>query len=122
MTNEEILNGNKLIAEFMGYKLTYKDGVIVPIIHWTSEYMVEKSSWFDQWAKYDSDWNWLHNVIKKISEEDGLNLKGISLTEFYEKQDGVTKVAIDCAIKYVFNTCVEFITWYNSLIQQNEKQ
>jgi hypothetical protein len=75
-----------LIADFMGIKkVAYTYGYI-------------------KW--YETEWNWLIPVVQKIKS---LNLEDKSATDkidFY--LTGVNK-------KETFNSCVEFIKWYNEL-------
>lgn len=60
MTQTEITKGNKLIAEFMDYTISY----------YSNEFdMVDvngKMKSLSSWAKYHSDWNWLMPVLEKI--------------------------------------------------------
>lgn len=61
-TTDEILDGNKLIAEFMEFKIMYKNGNIpcVDIPYVSCEPI-------SSWAKYHVSWDWLMPVIEKIS-------------------------------------------------------
>lgn len=65
MTQQEIIEGNKLIAEFMGY-----DGVDCPNCKHTRD-----CNWLqcgltphekDEQLKYHSSWDWLMHVVEKI--------------------------------------------------------
>ena len=85
---------NKLIAEFMGGYET------------------------EEFEDYHSDWNWLMEVVDKIESMDFvLNIRQghVSIvnnsgkTPFYTGSDIVEKSKIES----VYNTCVEFIKWYN---------
>jgi len=60
MTQKEINEGNKLIAEFMGIKTSYYSGEFD---------MVEinnKMCPLERWAKYHSNWDWVMPVLEKI--------------------------------------------------------
>lgn len=74
MTQQEILEGNKLIAEFMG---------LYPKKSWTTLWMIdlkkcsyqfndfitslmEDEAWYITELKFNSSWNWLMPVVEKI--------------------------------------------------------
>lgn len=61
MTNEEIIEGNKLIAEFIGLPTTKKS------IEFSNN---RKEIEIDIKFKYHESWNWLMPVLKKIDEFD----------------------------------------------------
>jgi hypothetical protein len=94
MTQEEILEGNKLIAEFMGLP-----------VH--EEYFRGIDA-----CKYHSDWNLLMPIVEKIE-----------LFSCYVIDSKTLSTIIEChynsKIKSTYQAVVEFIKWYN---QQNTKQ
>lgn len=104
ITKEEILEGNKLIAEFLGLTII-TDGI----------------SLFDanykQLAKYNESWNDLMPVVEKIDSiiPDNCMVK-------IEYRDCVIPLGDDEAIykyestkiKAVWQAVVEFIKWYNT--------
>ena len=64
MTDKEILDGNKLVAEFMGAKMWVENYHGINIIKFPNE------STFDLFGlKYHSSWDWLMPVIGKITSE-----------------------------------------------------
>ena len=90
MTDKEILDGNKLIAEFMGFKSInkcvrtksgrYYDYHAMPnfsvikedVIYIESEIgrgLVEQDYLFGEDLKFNSSWDWLMPVIGKITSE-----------------------------------------------------
>lgn len=86
MTKEEILLGNKLIAEFMAdYDL--------------------KRNWSKVPLLYNSSWDWLMPVVEKI--------KGME-KEYPIAIDSVTNIFIWYKINFVWIAVVEFIKWYNN--------
>ena len=119
-TDINILQGNKLIAEFMGLEII-TDGI----------------SWFDTNYKslgnYDSSWDWLMPAVEKIAQlptdyPDGLfkylvhveinPITGIEIEHTYkrnfDREDGVyVKVYEHDFITDVWVGVVEFIKWYN---------
>ena len=127
MTPEEILNGNKLIAEFMSLEII-TDGI----------------SWFDTNYKslgnYDSSWDWLMPVVEKIENlefgkwyvhiqgntvniEDGND--DIGLWDFHINNDDPIMSIFPSnknlkPIEAVYIAVTEFIRWYNEQIKDNE--
>ena len=102
--------GNKLIAEFMGYRF-YKhlpikrDGWQLESNKDTALYLAHN----DSDLKYHSSWDWLMPVIRKIKDTE-LSVyteKGSYLVERID--EGITSVDID----NVFMRVIEFIKWYN---------
>lgn len=120
MKTNEILEGNKLIAEFMGwgergiYRTPFEDAGMC-----NGE---PSSICYDRNLLFNSDWNWLMLVVEKIEEIEDKNGYNI----FWVKIDGVCCeiqqadsldiiVEADCETKIesVFLACVKFIKWYN---------
>ena len=116
MTPEEILNGNKLIAKFMGLKI-----------------ITDEISWFDTNYKslgnYDSSWDWLMPVIDKI---ETLNyavtitqnictikacIMGDRTTISHQTGNYTTP---DTKLYNTYIAAIEFINWYNKQIKENE--
>ena len=114
---------NKLIVQFMELK---------PIKVNTDFYALAKNhvhvsgkntdiviSGFSECAKYNSDWNWLMEVVEKI---EGLNYKVI----IQNNNCTIEMIILDDIVIYenstkteaVYNACIEFIKWYN---QQNQQ-
>ena len=104
MTSKEIIEGNKLIAEFMG-KTIYP-------VRGTKEFKKWKGTpcdyeYFE--VKYHSSWDWLMPVCKKINESViGITLDG-SFAPVYRMLKGLTEINIEATWLAV----VEFIKWYN---------
>jgi hypothetical protein len=121
------LEGNKLIAKFMGYKFVY----------YSNEFnMLEingKMKSLESWAKYHRNWNWLMSVVEKIEQIKYVNVLMVktSLGEFsieishytpsyhitqnnkmiFVKEKTLTKIGS------VWLAIIKFIEWYN---KQNE--
>ena len=133
METQEILNGNKLIAEFMGWKETSKN------LKWISKYGEEYDNkvMFSGWIKedqeysdfeplvvvvnnkrkieyfrkpqYNSSWDWLIPVIDKITDMD-------IYFEYKDKTSGQFGRDEMINTKYILRTwenVVEFLEWYN---------
>lgn len=117
MTEQEIQEGNILIAEFLGF--TESEGIHVPPIYVTEYY--RSSLYFTTLElKFSYSWDWLMPVIDKIEtlkDESGL---------FYEvciagkeafihcESDSITKSYYkEFKIESVYLAIIEFIKWYN---------
>lgn len=110
MTQDEINNGNKLIAEFMGYKLNGNIVKSAPL----------DPDGFDSWdqlvgynisqTKYDTSWDWLMPVASKISTVPSKH-KGGALYDGRRFNIVFGLLAYD--IKMTWEGVVEFITDHN---------
>lgn len=116
MTQEEILEGNILIAEFMGLQT----GKHLGYNRWQDD-------WFDnldvingqrnEKLLFDSDWNWLIPVVEKITSDD------LYLKYKNETSNIVSEGGIYINTKFIINTfedVVDFIKWYNKNKEINE--
>lgn len=133
---QEVIEGNKLIAEFMGY--TYypddsingikgalrKDGVIGVI-----GLILNPNEDNKQFGPhYHSSWDWLMPVVEKIHERYSVSLSGISSItyRFMERQvianlKGCSTMDIEplsesvngISISSTYKLVVQFITWFN---------
>ena len=110
------IEGNKLIAEFMGYH--YKDGFIYADN--------PESAKLKKDCKYHTSWDWLMPVVEKIrtlNPDKGklwfeweilfCHCRIWSNTKLEWKNNSGT------TINAVFESVTQFIQWYN---QQNQKQ
>lgn len=106
MKQEEIIEGNKLIAEFMGWeKSPYEN---LPNKMYKNDLGVHISQ-----LKYNSDWNWLMEVVETIEDLNyDVEIKHSACSicnseNGYEQEDGGrTK------IESVFLMIVRFIKWH----------
>lgn len=131
MTTQEINEGNKLIAEFVGAKIhdtwkSYLDATyyIPAIINKkspkTDEYTIEeriaiaiaheKNKWNPQ---YHTSWDWLHPVIVKANEIYLNHRCDKWLAEFIltAKHDCFWELKVTTLIEVVWLAVVEFIKW-----------
>ena len=106
MSEQEIIEGNKLIAEFMHYK---ENGMFIwnnppELISNNSVYI----GYTEHSAKYHSSWDWLMPCIDKIYDDD--------LYSKYKETSGQFEKEIFINTKFIIETwlqVVEFIKWYN---------
>lgn len=124
MTQKEILEGNKLIAKFMGARPYYlNDNVITfpafenpqPSISGTTTHNLDS-------LKYNTSWDWLMSVVEKIRDNNcivsirfnrQLNTTNTMIANFedgWKKDIDISGVGVESTFKAV----VEFIKWYNN--------
>lgn len=117
MTTEEIINGNKTIAEFMSYKIWYRDGTEVCV-----EISPERVQPITEWAKYHSSWDWLMPVCKKFDTLlEGKYVVGRKWVKTYTNLCDNIDEAVSCyEISPVWERIVEAIQWYNKKFNQNK--
>ena len=125
MNDLEIINGNKLIADFMG--LSYCTKYQYEGLYKNYEHNDRICNYNE--LKYHSDWNWLIEVVKKIEElnnniyqvdilQEGCKIS-IRCKQFIDKTvsklpDNTTK------INAVWLAIVEFIKWYNENLRMKK--
>jgi hypothetical protein len=112
--DQETLENDQLIVEFLGYKLKPCNNgrawerPTLSSIHDTLNLHGRLWRQNDPYYKFNSDWNWLMSVLKKISE---------TLFSDYAEVVWSQWVMIFSPTKYplenVYNQAVEFIKWHN---------
>jgi hypothetical protein len=108
MTEEEILEDNKLIAEFMGAeKSHFGDYLIYPIN--TDKNAFGKTDYSD--VKYHSSWDWLMPVLEKIRD-----MKNES-AEYMTQNSKVASALATVRIWFVYKAVIEFIKWHKTQIK-----
>lgn len=110
------MNDNKLIAHFMGAKVVQSKDSLAK--RWVCEdyNLLHNKLYLTNQLKYNTSWDWLMPVIKKIEELFGeeyqvITINGCSCkieTPYnYIEFEELTK------LEAVYKTVVEFIKWYN---------
>ena len=137
MTQEEIIEGNKLIAKFMEFKSTnkcvrsesgkYYDYHSNPNFICIKEDeicvesekgygLVEQDYLFVEDLKFNSSWDWLMPVVEKIENVlDGdvsVIISDASCSISYSNSYSICAEAYT-KIEAIWLACVNFITWYN---------
>ena len=130
---KNIVENNKLIAEFMGVfdKIlstgnihSWSDAPFYYTTEDTREKVIENIS---KYSKYNKDWSWLMRVVEKIEnlqDENNCAIYNVQIeqcfVEIIENHTSDTIISTDANSKLeaVYNACVEFIKWYN---QQSKK-
>jgi len=119
MTKEEILEGKRVCCEFMGVKPQYNsytgkfswgDGCLFM----SDDILFEKvMDAVVEYAKYDSDWNWLMGVVKKLMDIFQ-TCDDYESSPFYSEEWESIEAALPFAnIDTAFQAVVEFIQFYN---------
>jgi len=116
---KNILENNKLIAEFMGvFDKILSTGNIhswsdVPFYYTTEDTREKVIKNISKYSKYSKDWNWLMEVVEKIEKIGGVQIfiNGISCEIIFRGK--VISKHSNSKIEAVYNACVEFIKWYN---------
>lgn len=135
MTTQEIIEGNKLIAEFMTGE-TYNTFYLPEFGQYFNSYgQIEYTETFSpNELKYHSSWDWLMPVVEKIEDvKVGLLKNGDNQeyrNQFYIMRNVswitpsnwcnnlIDTIVCKTKIEAVWLACVEFIKWYN---EQNKK-
>lgn len=104
MTPEEIEQGNKLIAEFMGWT----KGIGCWHHH-------DDGGYRESLIEYHNDWNELMPVVEKIRSLGGRFIIGDSsrvtvYNKDYDWRNGLTE---DSLLECAWHGVTQFITWYN---------
>ena len=141
MSKKEIIEGNKLIAEFMGWtcstRISYNDnrkvlykpnGTIFKYGKLT--YLHNKNPW-DAPLKFHSSWDWLMPVVEKITTKDNYSVNihyGTGATDsfawctFYNNGEQITSDDINTdeqnLITAIWKSVIDFIKWYNKRIKK----
>lgn len=102
MTQEEKIEGNKLIAEFMDIETTLHD---CNVFYRFGCYLKDVSV-----LEYHSSWNWLMPVVEKI--------KQLKIEEFGKKKP-IMSALMDVDIEPLYQAVIEFIKWHKT--QPNER-
>jgi hypothetical protein len=97
MTEQEIIEGNKMIAQFMGFNFLEDGSVNV---------QSKTPIYLTNWKKldFDNDWDWLYPVIIKIRRVSS----GMGVVT-----DIPAIAPYRFGIEYCFRKCIEFILYYN---------
>lgn len=110
METTKITEGNKLIAEFMGYQINIgynKQGVLFAGQHINANKLL-----------YHSSWDWLMPVVEKI---ESLNFttsiyhlpKTLNTVKIFSGGADVVGKNGETKMEAVYKAVIEFIKWYN---------
>ena len=111
---KNIIENNKLIAEFLSVKIhpceTIENFKFLPI-----EERGLYNGYFIDALKYHEDWNWLMEVVEKI-ESLGYRIEIVKhICRIYLSNKETIIISENTPkIEAVYSACVEFIKWYNN--------
>jgi len=138
MTQEEIFEGNKLIAEFMGWRYCEKDLIWISTVSGEKENASVFSGWikkdinyikgvpiivvnrnkgvidFNRKLLYHSSWDWLMPVVEKILEKIGVKSIDECDAKDWYVTTGVSRLTLGYSITFVFIRVIRYIEWYNN--------
>lgn len=124
MTQEEIIEGNKLIAEFDGYKFVNDDSLAYPngYYYYPNDGCGNSLKELEEF-EYNSSWDWLMPVIEKIEKTGccaSIINNGCNIKTFISGDNGFNLNACDfeSKIQTVYAVVVEYIKWYNKKLKQ----
>lgn len=118
MSEQEILEGNKLIADFMQVDYSGKEqfmwrpGAYIPFT--------------EKCLRYHSSWDWLMPVVEKIETDCKFDVHIYGHYNWKEpnrcviidwKNEEIVSTSNDSKSQCVFDAVVEFIKWYNNQIK-----
>ena len=119
MTEEKIIDGNSIIALFMGFNQVIDNNrVYFKVNDYFSELInYEESETFndfirDKELKFNSDWNWLMPVIEKCHTSPAPTKEGWSKAKRIEWQIDNNDIWRNNIIG-VWESVIKFITWYS---------
>ena len=107
---KNIIENNKLIAEFMGvFDKILSTGNIhswsdAPFYYTTEDTREKVIKNISKYSKYSKDWNWLMQVVEKMLN---VSLELDSMEMYYNITDAIPDIA------KTYEKSVEFIKWYN---------
>lgn len=121
MALTEIIEGNKLIAEFMGAKLKTYNLSNLPYYQ-----MKDKTHWMPERLVYHSSWDWLMPVVEKIRNDHFVNIEmyGAFVCVWITKDKDLPKTHQKIysehtdAIMATYGAVIQFIQWHNKIFNQ----
>jgi hypothetical protein len=133
MTEQEIINSNKLIAEFMGAKFNWNN---VPDDCWLPRHGVCRFNKIGvgngKILEYHKSFDWIMPVVEKIESltfgnttqfDVVIDKRGCCITQYFyggEHQKWQTGLYNSLnKIESVWKCCVDFIKWFNTVDKTN---
>ena len=123
MKEEEIIEGNKLIAEFMEWEIVATAGDNTKIYEAAENHPYVAGDWTDVSLCFHSSWDWLMPVVEKIETQHTrviIKREGTSVLCYVTGGASVAKHSFDYSVKdsskieATFKAAVDYIKWYNS--------
>lgn len=118
LTQEEILEGNKLCAEFLGgmysehaeaWGFGNAKNIGSKMFQEVMYHNIIQAERFEKELKFHSDWNWLMEIVEKIEKTSAwVNIKGCAVDI-----STISNTSAKTKIEATFIAVVNFIKWYN---------
>ncbi len=118
MKEQEILESNKLIAEFDGFKFINDNPEFCP----NGYFVIDSEEGYHNQTnpdelKYHSSWDWLMPVIDRIesleNERFQIEIYSKGRCQIFDKGYELFEGYSDTKLKAVYEGVVQFIKWYN---------
>ncbi len=124
MEQEKIIEGNKLIAEFMGWKFEEtKDPHWMNYVSPDGNSFLERDTYMERLLNrglgYQKRWENLMPVWKKIIDLNLVETEDMCIREPWGYKQDIRNALSDGEIKPVWDATVKLITWYNTLPTTN---
>lgn len=114
MNKEQVIEANKLIAEFMGGK-PYR--VMVKSIGMMDAYQWGENSYTIDELQYHSSWDWLMPVVEKINKLGWYFTLDASIldssAQFIKGTNFIKSPFWSTPLLATYNVVIDFIQWYN---------
>ena len=135
MTQKEIIKGNCLIAEWLGYEIDSLAEEDEPIRYYVDNHIECVADGIDYWEtfeedwtswlypeqmKFHSSWDWLMPVLTNIEKNFWVTTttrRGYSAVSIHQPQRGyekIVRVDSENKLEATWSAIVEFIKWYNT--------
>lgn len=131
MESKEILEGNKLIAEFMGAEYERKKDFFNPEIMREFIYFmgIPHMNYKDKECRhqytpatcgYHYSWDWLIPVCQKIFSKECQRYESDSIWPYIRSCQEFKRGLLKCDINMAFNGVINFIKWHNESLTKEE--
>lgn len=107
MKEEEIIEGNRLIAKFLGYQFKIDDNFKYPY------FIVHGNVFFENELSYHRSWDILMPVVEKIAETRRYAIIDEVPEDEWWVYVNLIYLKITTSILSVWQAVVEYIKWYN---------
>lgn len=111
MNQQEILEYNERCAEFLGWSYGHPDRLET---RWSTDWF-DNNGYRHSYLHFDSDWNWIHEVINGI--KNTTNPKSNSDTTFSTLRGDIKKRLGTSHKEATIQAINQFLIWY----KQNQK-
>lgn len=119
-TEKDIREGNKLIAEFAGWKFVTHP-IYRPEGSWDNS-ALGYGHWSAEAFKYHSSWDWLMPVVEKIWSLGGWEFvifaNGCSINGDHEQPPYISVTDGGSTISSTWKAVIKFIEWHNKTPKQ----